>query len=578
MAKTNKEFVSALYLMLLDKVAEPLVIDYYATRLDAGLLTRSGMVYNAITGSEYNIAAEKLTRLYLATFNRLPDYDGFLFWLGVHRNGGSDGMIAQTFAQSDEFVTKYGKNLSNEQYLDQIYSNVLGRNADAAGKAYWLNEMANGVSRGLVLGSFAQSAEFIATTQTKVNASILYATLIGRMPTNSEVSVLPTQLDQMVVKVAQATELPQVFGAISYSSTVLRENANNDGTIVGQLVLTLSNDTFKGVVGDSLGKVTNVPTGLSASLTKASDTTAILKLNGTASSNASANNVSNLTVTLDNTVFTGGKAANITNATKTDLQINYIDFPFFEGQGLLTGKGSLTTSLSIDLLSDKILLDSKAIDLLLGTMSNVNSLDLSTIAPASSSSTGSTGTSKVSVTIKGDAAANSILASAYPNTIDSGAGNDQITLGAAVDTLVFGILPADNGVDTIKGFTIGKGGDVLNFSAFLNKTGVSRISAVNATSVTPKSWANGDVLTVQGNSMDAAKIADLFGAAKAFSLPTAAAKAVIITADIIGDASIWYIINQNDVGNITADEVTLVGVLKNINNLTLSGFDTTNFA
>lgn len=578
MAKTNKEFVSSLYLLLLDKTADPLVVDYYANRLDAGLLTRSGMVYNAMTGNEYSPAAEKLARLYLATFNRLPDYDGFLFWMGVHRNGGTDGMIAQTFAQSDEFVAKYGKNLTNEQYLDLIYSNVLGRLPDAAGKAYWIQQMASGISRGLVLGSFAQSTEFINSTQTKVNASLLYATMLGRMPTNSEVGVLPMQLDQMVVKVAQATELPQVFGALTYSSTILRENANNDGTLVGQIVLTLSNDTFKGAVGDALGKVTNTPAGLTASLTKASDTTAILKFNGAATSNASANNVANLTVTLDNAVFTGGKAANITNATKTDLQINFIDFPFFEGQGLLTGKGSLTTSLSVDMSSDKILLDGKAIDLLLGSMGNVNSADLSSIAPASSSGTGSTGTSKVSVSIKGDAAANSILASAYPNTIESGAGNDQLTLGAAVDTIVFSILPVDNGVDTIKGFTIGKGGDVLNFSAFLNKTGTTKIAAVNASATTPRAWANGDVLTVQGNSMDAAKIADLFGAAKAFSLPTAAAKAVIITADIIGDASIWYIINQNDVANITADEVTLVGVLKNINNLTLSGFDVTNFA
>ena len=85
-------------------------------------------------------------RLYLAAFNRIPDTDGFTFWMGVHRNGGSNSQIAQVFAQSEEFVSKYGGNLSNSQFLDLIYQNVLGRSADAAGRDYWVGQMSNGMA------------------------------------------------------------------------------------------------------------------------------------------------------------------------------------------------------------------------------------------------------------------------------------------------------------------------------------------------------------------------------------------------------------------------------------------------
>lgn len=69
----------------------------------------------------------------------------------------------------------------------------------------------------------------------------------------------------------------------------------------------------------------------------------------------------------------------------------------------------------------------------------------------------------------------------------------------------------------------------------------------------------------------------LFGAGDAFADPTEASKAVVISADIIGDASVWYLLNQTDVTSITADELTLVGTLENVNNIKLVGFDAFNF-
>ncbi|MFZ6653669.1 DUF4214 domain-containing protein [Undibacterium sp. TJN19] len=577
MAKTNKEFVTGLFQVLWDRQPDQATVDLYAARLDSGLLTRAGVEYSFLTAPDYSTVAEQISRLYLAAFNRIPDYDGFLFWMGVHRNGGATNQIAQVFAQSQEFVSKYGADLSNAQFLDLIYQNVLGRNADAAGRDYWVQQMEAGMPRGEILNQFAQSPEFQSTAATKVYASVVYTTLIGRMPTAAEAAIAPSNVEQLVLKVAQGSEVAPVLGSITYSATAFNEKQLNDGGIVNTITLTVTGDTFKGNVGASLGKITNVPTGLTASLTKTTDNTATLMLTGFATANASINNVSNLTVTLDNTSFTGGKVVNIINAVKSDLQINYIDIPLNETNHLLSGKGALTTPLVVDMSIDKLLLDGKNLDLLSGSIQQVSNVDLSNIAPATTTTTTGSGKTVVTTTIRGDDSSNIITGSAYPNIIEGGKGNDTLKGGAAIDTFVFAITPQDNGTDTITNFAIGKGGDVLNFSAFLNKTGTTKIAAVNAAAVVPKAWTNGDVLTVQGNALDPTKLASLFGAGKAFTAPTVASKMVLITADIIGDASIWFVINQNDVANITPDEIILVGTLKNINNLSLVGFDASNF-
>ena len=53
---------------------------------------------------------------------------------------------------------------------------------------------------------------------------------------------------------------------------------------------------------------------------------------------------------------------------------------------------------------------------------------------------------------------------------------------------------------------------------------------------------------------------------------------MLITSDIVGDAKVWYITNQADLANITADEIQQVANLDGIHNLTLVGFAAANFA
>ena len=116
----------------------------------------------------------QVIRLYRAYVLRNPDQGGFLFWRRALLNGTGLVTISDFFAQSDEFIGRYG-NLTNDQFVDQIYTNVLGRPADADGRAYWIQQLANGVTRGEVMVAFSESAEFIDVTGT--------ADLDGNAPT-----------------------------------------------------------------------------------------------------------------------------------------------------------------------------------------------------------------------------------------------------------------------------------------------------------------------------------------------------------------------------------------------------------
>ena len=116
-----------------------------------------------------------------------------------------------------------------------------------------------------------------------------------------------------------------IEAALSFSTLTFVEVATNDGSITTTSTITLVDDTFAGAVGGALGGVAHVPLGLTASLVKASATTATLSLSGQAVNHANANDVGNLTVTFGNADFAGGWAAAVTGATAGNLMIDFVD-------------------------------------------------------------------------------------------------------------------------------------------------------------------------------------------------------------------------------------------------------------
>ena len=115
--------------------------------------------FDQVTG--LNTDDAKIFRLYNAAFKRLPDADGLKYWIGKYTSGeNNDRAVAQSFLISGEFKARYGDKVSNERYVETLYTNILGRDYDQDGYNYWLGNLNSGLeTRYELLLGFAESAE-----------------------------------------------------------------------------------------------------------------------------------------------------------------------------------------------------------------------------------------------------------------------------------------------------------------------------------------------------------------------------------------------------------------------------------
>ncbi|MBS1848381.1 MAG: trypsin-like serine protease, partial [Actinobacteria bacterium] len=141
-----------------------------------------------IQGTGYQSTTGAITRLYRAFFLRDPDASGMNFWWGAINNGWTLWGVANYFAQSPEFISRYGS-LTNTQYVDLLYQNVLGRAADPGGEAFWTQQLTSGaMNRGQVMVGFSESNENITNTKARTDVLITYWGLLHRLPTSTELS------------------------------------------------------------------------------------------------------------------------------------------------------------------------------------------------------------------------------------------------------------------------------------------------------------------------------------------------------------------------------------------------------
>ena len=98
-------------------------------------------------------------RLYQAAFNRTPDQAGLGYWMDKMDHGNSLQSVAQDFVGSNEFIGAYGSRPSDADFVNLLYHNVLHRDGEAAGVAYWLQLLHDGAAREIVLVAFSESQE-----------------------------------------------------------------------------------------------------------------------------------------------------------------------------------------------------------------------------------------------------------------------------------------------------------------------------------------------------------------------------------------------------------------------------------
>ena len=207
---STSAFVDQLYLTLLGRDADTGGRDHWSQLIDAGTLSAAEVTRQFIDSPEFAGAVAPLTRLYYGAFDRIPDAGGLAFWLKSAQSGMSLDAIADAFVLSPEFAEVYGA-ARNADFIDLMFQNALGRAPDAAAKAHWVDQLAQGqASRADVLTAIAVSPEMAAASSAAIKVIAQYHGITGTAPTQQQIKAA-LMLDEPLVLINQ------LFASSSYT-------------------------------------------------------------------------------------------------------------------------------------------------------------------------------------------------------------------------------------------------------------------------------------------------------------------------------------------------------------------------
>jgi V8-like Glu-specific endopeptidase len=167
-----------------------LIFDSAASVTDNGAPVYPQMLF-VETWLESQIAA-----LYQLSLNRQPDLAGLEYWFSKYAGYTASGLssaqalsaVANGFLVSTEFNANFPAAAAaadhggphDQAFLAQLYTNVLGRQPDPAGFAYWTNLLASGADgRADVMTGFAASPEFQSALSASQGSWLVNAGLTG---------------------------------------------------------------------------------------------------------------------------------------------------------------------------------------------------------------------------------------------------------------------------------------------------------------------------------------------------------------------------------------------------------------
>jgi len=104
---------------------------------------------------------QKITGLYIAYFNRVPDQNGLDYWVEKAKHATNRGEVLKElsygFAQHPVFVSTYNY-LDNGDFIEKIYKNSLGKVGDEEGIIYWTRILNSGKLRSDMVSEFVESS------------------------------------------------------------------------------------------------------------------------------------------------------------------------------------------------------------------------------------------------------------------------------------------------------------------------------------------------------------------------------------------------------------------------------------
>ncbi|WP_462159442.1 DUF4214 domain-containing protein [Pseudoalteromonas sp. GB56] len=159
---------------------------------DSGDTQLNSFIQGELVGEGFE-ERKSLVRLFYSVLGRGVASSGYQYWLArlVEGELTLEG-IANIFAESAEFEARFGTDLSNSEFIDVAFMNIFNRAVGASGKAYWLDKLDNGMSRGKFVSLLSESAENVGNNVNRDTAEVLHLTLLRLAITGAQQSSFNT--------------------------------------------------------------------------------------------------------------------------------------------------------------------------------------------------------------------------------------------------------------------------------------------------------------------------------------------------------------------------------------------------
>ncbi len=159
----NRLFVALMYDGVFERTADQGGYECYVDALDSSALTWEQMLDAWLNSTEWNIRfgelnnTEFVTKLYTGMLHRQPDSEGLNYWVNVLENGElSRSELITSFYRCSEYQMVNAE----RKLVYQLYLGLLRRVPDTEGYHYWVGELHSGTLRETVINAFLTSPEY----------------------------------------------------------------------------------------------------------------------------------------------------------------------------------------------------------------------------------------------------------------------------------------------------------------------------------------------------------------------------------------------------------------------------------
>jgi hypothetical protein len=194
-ATRDQRFVELLYFSFFGRLPAREERDFQVTEGLKPPATWADLAMRFLNSGEFNSGGRFVAGLYVGLLDRDAEYGGWLFQRNaLATNITTQDSVVANFLESDEYRLTFG-NPANSEFVRQLYKFILLREASQSEVDFHVRNLTAGQTRVGLARNFLNSQEFRNGTGPRLTAFLLYATLLARDGSLTEIALKRSQLE-----------------------------------------------------------------------------------------------------------------------------------------------------------------------------------------------------------------------------------------------------------------------------------------------------------------------------------------------------------------------------------------------